>query len=179
MKNFEKLDKLLRSTPFESLSNEDREWVEHEISEEEYKGMFRAIHQLRAEKEMQPSGRTKAQLISLIKGKQQSNRNSWIYTKTPLYANFIILLVVIPLIWVLLPQKEVIVEKPVAVNVPVYDTVLVHLPPDTVLVEKTVRVEVPIYLTRNSEPKSVDSGVLKKESFAEQKALHDLLVSGE
>jgi hypothetical protein len=183
MKNiddFDRLDQLLKAKSYNELSNEEKSWVDDKVGMNSYEELHGIIHKLQLDHEIKTKHTTKQALLSKMKAKHgRSGAFAWLNYKTPVFANLMILVAILSGFYFIQPTKEVIIEKPITVNVPVIDTLIIQSPPDTVYIEKRVLIEVPIYLTGNlAVPEKQDKEIPKK-SFSEQKALQDLLVSGD
>lgn len=181
MKNeeFNRLDKLVKSKAYTDLNAEDREWINEEVGADAYKELSILASSISGEKEKTIRKQVKSDLIKTMKRKHRGVLATTLGYRTPMYANVMALLLLVTVAWFVLPAKEVIIEKLITINVPVVDTVTIQLPSDTVFIERKVRVEVPIYLTKTAEPSEAIEKRVKDKPFAEDKALQDLLVSGQ
>ncbi len=177
-KVFKKLDNLLRTKAYADLTQEERSWIDESLGKENFEELSSMVASLSHEKTRTVNPIVKADLLKEMKRKNRGAFAGLLSYKTPLYVNVLTMLMLVFLVWVLLPSKEVIVEKPVTVKVPVIDTITVQLPSDTVFIERKVRVEVPVYLTRTEQPKETLEKEIKGKSLTEDEALRELLVSG-
>lgn len=179
MKNeeFNKLDHLFKTKIYSELSEEERNWVDDVIGKNAYEELSLMITDVSNEMTREVNPAIKSDLMKAMKRKNRSVLASMLSYRTPMYVNAVLVAVVFAFTWFITPEREVIVERPVTVTIPVVDTVTIQLPPDTVLIEKQVRVEVPVYLTRTEIPEQEKKEVESKP-FAEEQALQDLLVSG-
>lgn len=179
-KEFDKLDALLRQKEYADLSLEEKLFVEEQIGGEcAYLDLFTLINQAKATNTRPISLSTKRSLTNRFKQKNRPDTTSWINLKLPVYANLPVAALLVVVIWVLLPAKEVEIDKIVTVQLPPkVDTLLVKLPSDTIYIEKKVRVEVPVYITKIEKKKSVEQSKISGSTLAEQQGLRELLVSG-
>lgn len=180
MKNreFDKLDALLRQKSYNGLTLEEKQFVEEHIGgEKAYDELFSMIDFAKNSKKVPISSDVKRSLTNKFKSKQQSSI-SWLNFKLPVYANMPIVALLVIIVWVFLPAKEVEVEKIVTVQLPPkVDTLIVQSPPDTVYFEKKITIEVPVYITKKEEPLTT-APKITGQTLAEQQGLTDLLVSG-
>ena len=98
----------------------------------------------------------------------------------PAYASAAIAVLLMTVIYLMLPTKEIVVEKTVEIPAtPITDTVFVQGKTDTIFVER--KVEVPVYITVNepkSEQEEVNSSFTGK-TLADQQDIRSLLVGSE
>ena len=177
-KEFERLDELVKNKTYQTLTEEERTWVDEMLGQERYEELYGLVSGLKVETKRPVRPAVKRDLVQAFE--QKHHAYSWYELKMPAWSTVPLAMVLIVLTWLLLPAKEVIVERQQLVNVPVIDTVTVQLPADTIYIERKVRVEVPVYLTKVVEvpvaPKKVES---KGKSLAEEQELQGLLVRGE
>ncbi len=177
-KDFDRLDTILRTKTYADLTNEEKAWIDEVLGKNGFEELSLMISSVSKEKKRTVRPAVKTELLREMKRKNRGVLATWLSYKTPMYANVLTLFFLMILVWTLLPSKEVIIEKPVTIQVPVIDTITVQLPSDTVFVERQVRVEVPVYLTRTEQPKEVDEKEVKSRTLGEDEALRELLVSG-
>ncbi len=177
-KEFDRLDAILRTKTYADLSEEERSWVDETLGRKNFEELSQMVSTLSDEKSRAVRPSVKADLLKEMKRKNRGALARWMSFRTPMYANVLAMLLLVILVWVALPAKVVIVEKPVTLRVPVVDTITVQLPSDTVFIERQVRVEVPVYLTRTEQPKEVIQKEVKGKALGEDEALRELLVSG-
>ncbi len=175
---FNRLDEILRTKTYADLNDEDRAWIDEVVGRSGFEELSSLVSSVSRERERAVSSNVKTDLVREMKKKHRGALAVWLSYKTPMYANALALLFIAVSVWVFLPAREVIVEKPVTVRVPVVDTVTVQLPSDTVFIERKIRVEVPVYLTRTAAPKEVNEKEVRSKPLAEDEALRELLVSG-
>lgn len=100
----------------------------------------------------------------------------WLSYKIPAQLSFIFALGLACLIWWAAPSKELIIEKPVTIQLPgCVDTLIVRPAPDTIFINKVLRVEVPVYVTKKED--TIREAESQGSSMAELQELDDFLVS--
>ncbi len=175
-KDFERLDKLLRTRAYEQLTEEEQAWVLETVGVEAYNELSKLVSGLASEKERPTSKRVKTQLIREFRSKHRVT--AWYEYRIPAYVNMMLVVAVGLVVWFFAPPKEVIIERQELVEVPIVETITIELPGDTVFIERPVRVEVPVYITQEIPEEIVVQPSSKAKSLRESKALSELLVSG-
>lgn len=174
---FKKLDQLIKSKDYSALPEGERNWVDEILGKSSYEELHALISGLSHEQRREPSRTVRADLVQQMRSKHISPLLQLFNYRVPSYMSALAVLVFTVMLWLFIPAREVIVEKPVTINVPVVDTLRIQLPADTVYVERMVRVEVPIFLTRTEVPKEEKKAIAK--SFGEKRELQEFLVSGD
>lgn len=179
-KEFDQLDALLRQKDFRDLSAEEKLFVEEQIGgERAYKDISILINTAKEAKSIAVSSSIKRNLTNKFKQRNKSATVSWFNFKLPVYANLPIAALLALFIWLVLPTKEIEVDKIVTVQLPPkVDTLLIQSPSDTIFIEKKVRIEVPVYITKIEETQSEKQPKISGSTLADQQGLADLLVSG-
>lgn len=177
-KKFETLDVLLRAKAFTELSDREKALVEGVLGEKAYSRYRELLLSTRAADVMPVRKEVRQALTEQYKAKNHSWLHAFAKAKVPVYAHVMVLAVLVPCLWFLMPPREVVVEKTHMVQAPPQvDTLLVHLPPDTVYIDKLVQVKVPVYITRAPAPTPEDPQA-SGSTLADQRDLRALLVSG-
>ena len=177
--NLERIDHLIKTKTIEDLTSSESSLIERELGLENFRELSQLAQGLKDEKYRSTSSSVKRDLSAEFKKRNRPFYISILSHKLPVYVQFICLIFLVPLIWILIPEKEIVIENKVTVTVPVHDTITIQLPADTVFIQKEIRV--PVFQTKivevSPERKSNDTQV-KAKNFAEEKTLNELLVSG-
>ena len=173
----DKLDDLLITKAFGELTPAEQEQFSHAgINEESYRFLRKLALESRDSTPMPVSPDVRRKLIHRFEVKNRHWALSILTAKVPAYLHIAALCMLATGLWYILPEKEVIIEKPIVVELPGRtDTLLLPAEPDTVYIEKYVRVKVPVYITAETPPKEAEP--LKGTTLADQKEFSKLLVS--
>ncbi len=179
-KAYDRLEALLKAKPFQELDEKDKAWVRKEIGGElAYDQLQEIVLGLSKEKHMKTSADVKKELVKRFKHKHQTVWGQILSYRVPAVAGTFIWILLALVLFYLLPAKQQVVEKHIAVETTRVDTLLVQLPADTVFIHRTVRVEVPVEAPKPREEKESKTIIVKGNALSEQKGLQRLLVSGE
>lgn len=171
-----RLNEILKIENIDSLISDDRAFVEREIGMDAFRRIHNLKHELVAEQHRPVKPALKKKLVAQMRGKYVPFWYSVFNRRTPIWSHVVQALLLVPFVWLVLPEKEVLVENKVVEVVNKVDTIEIQLPSDTVYIENLVRVEVPVYLTRNES--LVENPTIKEVSIADKKSLQNLIVSG-
>ncbi len=177
---FEKIEKILKRGPFDTLSEEDQYWVKENLGgAEAFDHLRESTIIAHREKDLPVSSGVKRDLMKQFKEKHQPRWKLVLQWKVPAYAVMILLMAVTGSLISFMPEKERVVEKYVRQD-PVIDTVYVASQPDTVFIERTVErpVYVKVYETTEETPVVAVERKSKGKSLADQSEIKDILVSG-
>ncbi|MEQ8469901.1 MAG: hypothetical protein RIC35_01880 [Marinoscillum sp.] len=169
------IDQLIRTTPYNKLSKEELEIVSAHIgSEQEYTGLRTLLLAASSTRTLEVSSRVRSDLTERMKAKNQHWMVSlWAY-KTPAYLNLAVVLALVVLTWLLLPAREVVIQKPIVVELPgKTDTLVVVSPADTIYIDKIIEIKVPVFASFDSKKDPQPS--TKGSTLADQKELRELL----
>ena len=178
MKEFEKIESLLKTKAYNELSKEERLLVDQELSKEAYDELRSAMYLLKEEK-LAVSKDVKQSLLAEFKPRKFSPRkfSRWAAInrkKVPAYSLVIPLLFLIAIFWYR-PIKEVPVIQNRVVEVMVRDTVKV-MKTDTLWQEKIVRVPQLVYVEKEESSQELPESEVVSRSLGEQKEVLDLVV---
>ncbi|MEP3387702.1 MAG: hypothetical protein ABJO02_05920 [Reichenbachiella sp.] len=174
--DLERLDHLIRSKAYDQLSESEEKWIlEHLPNEIAYTKIRHIVLELSSEPVPKLARSSKADLMRQFKTKHASPTYNWLNYRIPAHLSFLVAIGLAFLIWWISPSREIIIEKPVTVQLPGrIDTLFIHSKPDTVFIDKVRRIEVPIYITKKEEASPEKD--IKGSSMAEQHELDDFLV---
>lgn len=178
-----KIDVLLKTKSYTELSEQEQLWVNENLGgETAYQNLASAIQRASQEQKMSVKSSTKKALMQQMKASKEPFWSKIIHYKVPAYASALMLVLAVGLTFFLTSQKEVIVEKRIALSAKtIVDTVKIAQPNDTIFVEKIK--EVPVYITEQktiSNPTQTPAkNNLSEKSLADQKELKNLLVRSE
>jgi len=179
---FDKLEELLRQKSYQQLTADELQFVSEQIGEEKsYNDLKEMVMTAQQSQSMPVGSSVKHDLVHQFKTKHQSTPFLLLSYKMPAYVNALLIAVAVIAVWYLKPTEQVIVDRPVTVQLPgKIDTLMIQSPADTIFIEKRIRVEVPIYITKTVEvPQVALPQVIKGNSMSDQQGLRDLLVSGD
>lgn len=178
---FDKIERLLQSGNFNSLSPEDQYWVKDNLGSPEAFDQLRETTIIaRQEKAVPVRSKVKQDLMRQYKTKHQPAWKQVLQWQMPAYAAMLMLVFVTTTIITFMPEKERLVETFI-VQEPIVDTVYVASQPDTIFIERTI--ERPVYV-KVVEEEPEEATVLaverksKGKSLADQSDIKDILVSG-
>ena len=179
---FDRLERLLESGEFASLSIEDQHWVNENLGDEAaYNKLTKVVGIANRDMRVLVSPKVRRDLMKQFRQKHQPNWVLAVQWKIPAYVAVMAILTFSFLITWLIPAQERIVERLVSQEM-IVDTIYVASKPDTVFIKQTI--EKPIYITVYKERESEKSQVAaivrepKGKSLADQSEIKDILVSG-
>ncbi len=176
MKDFEKIEKLLKSKSYSELSSDERSLIESELTQEVYEELRQAITQVQREK-LQVNKSLKKSLMKEFKETNNSRLPVIFRWKIPALTHIIPLVVIVYLAF-FMPKNERVITQDRIVEIMVRDTVQINQV-DTLYLERIVKVPTPVYVTR--EPKQTTSPEkiqTVNRSLSDQKEVLDLVVRG-
>jgi len=180
-REFDKLDRLIREKSYDSLTSEERIFVDGQIDgEKAYNDLWSLILQTQQTDSIPVTPSVKIDLVNQFKNKYQRTPLFWLNYKMPAYANVLLIAIAVLAVWYLKPAEQVVVDRLVTIQIPgKIDTLMIQLPADTVFIEKRIRVEVPVYVTKIEVPEPAQlHASIKGNSLSNQQGLRDLLVTG-
>jgi hypothetical protein len=180
-KDYNQLDELLRRKSYHKLTADELEFVTEQIGGEKPYNELKEMVMTAMQSQSIPVGvAVKQDLVHRFKGKHQRAPFFWLRYQMPAYVNVLLIVIAVAAAWYLKPVEQVIIDRPVTVQLPGRtDTLMISSPADTIFIEKRIRVEVPVYITKTAEPiKEVSPKMIQGNSMSDQQGLRDLLVSG-
>lgn len=180
-KDYYQLDELLKQKSYQQLTADEVQFVSEQIGEEKpYNDLKEMVMTARQSQSIPVASSVKHGLVQRLKGKHQRTPLFLLSYKIPAYTNVLLIVVAVIAVWYLKPTEQVIVERPVTVQLPgKTDTLMIQSPADTIYIEKRIRVEVPVYITKTVEPTKEElPQVIQGNAMGDQQGLRDLLVSG-
>ncbi|MBT31757.1 MAG: hypothetical protein CMO01_19030 [Thalassobius sp.] len=180
-KSIELIDQLLKTRDFNELNEFEKLLVEEHLGGERIYQKYRSLVLASStEYEMPVSSSVKQSLMAKMTKQHQPVWVKAFNYRLPAYASAAIAVLLMTVIYLMLPTKEIVVEKTVEIPAtPITDTVFVQGKTDTIFVER--KVEVPVYITVNepkSEQEEVNSSFTGK-TLADQQDIRSLLVGSE
>ncbi|MEO9484537.1 MAG: hypothetical protein ABJG47_13860 [Ekhidna sp.] len=176
MKEFERIESLLKTKAYEELTASERILVDQELTQEIYEELRVSITLLKGER-LQTGKDVKHSLMAEFKAKEAKSTFAFFRYKLPAYTHLVPLSLIVYLIF-FLPSEERVVTQDRIVEVMVRDTVTVTQV-DTLWVEKVLRVSVPVYVTQASQAeKTEEIQPVTNRSLSEQKEVMDLVIRG-
>lgn len=176
MKEFEKIESLLKSKSYDVLTHMERQLVDQELSQEVYEELRLGMNQLKGERLKVP--KTVHQSLMAEFKQQESSAWSGLFSrKVPAYSLLVPLVLLIGII-LFLPEREVAVVNDRIVEVMVRDTIQVTRV-DTLWRERLVQVPKLVYVTKDVTPERTVELPATKRSLGDQKELMDLVVRSE
>lgn len=175
--SFQELDDLLVNKAFDELSSSEKEWVLEHLDANQYEKLRALVTASKQDQILKTSPKTKDALMAQMKAKRKPAAAGIFSFQVPAYAASLVLALVVAVLLIFRPVKEVPVEKIVTVaSEPLIDTVFVNQI-DTIYIDK--RVEVPVYITKLVEPIKEEKEIqetLSNKSLADQEDIRSLLV---
>lgn len=180
------IDLLLKTKTYTELSAQEQIWVNENLGGAMgYQNLASAVKMASQEQKMSVESSTKKALMQQMKASKESFLSKVFRYKIPAYASALMLILAVGLTFFLTSQKEIIVEKRIALPTKtIVDTVKIAQPNDTIFIEKIK--EVPVYITEqkttshaSQTPVKNTQNSLSEKSLAEQKELKNLLVRSE
>lgn len=175
MKEFEKIELLLKTKAYQELNASERALVDQELTQETYEELHTSMAQLQGE-QLKVGKDVKYALMQEFKQKQKTSF-SFFQFKMPAYTHAVPLLVIVYLLF-FVPREEMLVTQDRIVEVMVRDTVQVTQI-DTLWIETVVKVPTPVYVTQDLQPdKKEEIQQVSNRSLSDQKDVLDLVVRG-
>lgn len=175
--DFESLDQLLRSKSYADLTSEERDYVNKAVGGElQYANLQQLIHETSLSRESTLNEHVKKDLMRRMKRNNPSFLYQIYHYKIPAYAVAMLLIILVTGFMTFGPARVITEVKTKTIALPVkVDTLWVQLPPDTIVIEKIIKTEALTTLRTSTtdEPQKA----VKGNSMADQKVLHDFLVS--
>lgn len=178
MKDFEQIESLLQSKSYNELSPAERKVVDQQLTAESYEELRIGMQQLKGEK-LKVGKDVKASLMAEFRQEKASGFAALFQRTVPAYS-LVLPLLVIALVFIYRPVKEVPVIEDRIVEVMVRDTVEV-IKTDTLWRDKVVKVPQLVYVTREESQPTAETPTTEvvNRSLSDQKDVLDLVVRGE
>lgn len=177
MKEFEKIESLLKSKAYDELTSSERSLVDEELTEETYEEIRLSMNLLKGE-QLKVGKDVKKELMKEFRQKEPGIIYSLTQFKLPAYTHVFSLALIIYLIF-FIPKPTPVVQDRI-VEVMVRDTVeITQVKVDTFLIEKVIKVPTPVYVTQEleaNEPQKVNQ--VSNRTLSDQKEVMDLVVRG-
>ena len=175
MKEFEKIESLLKTKAYNELSKEEQLLVDQELTKEAYDELRSGMYLLKDEK-LPVSNDVKKSLMAEFKQIETKGFAAILSKKVPAYTVIAPIMILIAIFW-FLPTKEVPVIQDRLVEVTIRDTIQV-VKTDTLWREKIVKIPQLVYVAKGDEVEKNSSPTVTNRSLGEQKELLDLVVKG-
>lgn len=176
MKEFERIERLLKTKSYDDLSKAEKDLIDQELSQQVYEELQMGINQVSGER-IKVHRDIKRSLMSEFRKEDKVGFFSFAAKRLPAYVH-VILIMIIGYLAFLLPPKERIITQDRMVEVMVLDTIEVTRV-DTLFVEKFVKVPTPVYVAQDpNTSKSDEVKQVSNRSISEQKDVMDLVVRG-
>lgn len=176
MKEFEKIESLLKSKTYAELTASERSLIDKELNRETYEELHQSMALIQDEK-LGVSKSVKQSLMKEFKQKDRSPVLSLFLFRIPAYTHVFSLALIVYLIF-FMPRPEKIVPQDRIVEVMIRDTVKVTQV-DTLLIERLIKVPTPVYVTQELNTEKPSEVVeVNNKALSGQKDVMDLVVRG-
>ncbi|WP_462249871.1 hypothetical protein [Ekhidna sp.] len=176
MKEFEKIESLLKTKAYHSLTADEKAIVDAELGQDTYEELRNGITQIASE-QIKVRKDVKASLMTEFKQQERRGIFALIQFKLPAYTHAFSLAIIIYVIF-FMPKAERVVTQNQIVEVMVRDTIEIRQV-DTLFVEKVVKVPTPVFVAQEVESeKPIEIKQVSNRSISEQKEVMDLVVRG-
>ncbi|WP_420317060.1 hypothetical protein [Ekhidna sp.] len=176
MKEFKKIESLLKSKAYSELTKEEREIVGEELTQEAYEEIRVGIYKLQGER-IKVNKRVKQSLMAEFSQGKTFDIANIFQRRIPAYS-LILPFILLIAVFFYRPTKEVPVIQDRMVEVMVHDTVRV-VKTDTLWREKIVQVQQLVYVTKTDVETTSDKLEVPNRSLEDQKEVLDLVIRGE